>query len=201
MVYNRAKLMQRRFFGSARLLFILVLLVTLRNSRLCRAAAAGDGGPGGFRARGGRGDRARQARRRGEAGDGARRLGSGGRGRARAARRRRAASTSEAQALLEPIAAREPAGEAALELALLYRTIGRERRRAAAPHRGLPAGRRRRRIRPCCCARRAPRHALNRPRDAKTFFLEAGARRRRSGDRRDRVGRLLPREVPIRPRR
>jgi cellulose synthase operon protein C len=31
----------------------------------------------------------------------------------------------EAQALLEPIAAREPAGDAALELALLYRTIGR----------------------------------------------------------------------------
>jgi Tfp pilus assembly protein PilF len=31
----------------------------------------------------------------------------------------------EAQALLEPIVAREPAGDAALELALLYRTIGR----------------------------------------------------------------------------
>jgi tetratricopeptide (TPR) repeat protein len=31
----------------------------------------------------------------------------------------------EAQAMLEPLAAREPAGEAALELALLYRTIGR----------------------------------------------------------------------------
>src|SRR5690349_18146860 len=31
----------------------------------------------------------------------------------------------EAQSLLEPVAAREPAGEAALELALLYRTIGR----------------------------------------------------------------------------
>src|SRR5258705_11471295 len=33
----------------------------------------------------------------------------------------------EAQALLEPVVTREPAGEAALELALLYRTIGRPR--------------------------------------------------------------------------
>ncbi|HET7697413.1 MAG TPA: tetratricopeptide repeat protein [Vicinamibacterales bacterium] len=78
----------------------------------------------------------------------------------------------EAQALLEPIATREPAGEAALELALLYRSIGRSAdaqpllnavfragQTASEPYALFRAGR--------------AAHALNRPRDANVFFREA----------------------------
>ena len=79
----------------------------------------------------------------------------------------------EAQAMLEPIAAREQGGEAALELALLYRAIGRAGdaqplftavfragQSASDPYVLYRAGR--------------AAHALNRPRDANTFFREAG---------------------------
>ena len=78
----------------------------------------------------------------------------------------------DAQAMLEPLAAREPASEAGLELALLYRTIGRAvdaqpllmgilRQGGASsdPAVLLRAG-------------RAAR-ALNRPRDAKAFYNDA----------------------------
>src|SRR3954470_4481404 len=78
----------------------------------------------------------------------------------------------DAQALLEPIVSREPGGEAALELALLYRTIGRagdatplltavfrQGNGSSDPWILLRAG-------------RAAR-ALNRPRDANTLFREA----------------------------
>jgi tetratricopeptide (TPR) repeat protein len=78
----------------------------------------------------------------------------------------------EAQALLEPIVARDPAGDAALELALVYRTVGRAGdalpllnavfragQTASDPYALYRAGR--------------AAHALNRPRDANTFFREA----------------------------
>jgi Tfp pilus assembly protein PilF len=78
----------------------------------------------------------------------------------------------EAQAQLEPVAAREPGGEAALELALLYRTIGRagdaqplftavfrQGQSSSDPNVLFRAGR--------------AAHALNRPRDANTFYREA----------------------------
>ena len=78
----------------------------------------------------------------------------------------------EAQALLEPVAAREPAGEAALELALLYRTIGRssdaqpllnavfrQGQSSSDPNVVFRAGR--------------AAHALNRARDANTLYRDA----------------------------
>jgi cellulose synthase operon protein C len=78
----------------------------------------------------------------------------------------------DAQALLEPIVARDPAGDAALELALLYRTIGRAGdaqpllsavfragQTSSDPYALLRAGR--------------AAHALNRARDANTFYREA----------------------------
>ena len=78
----------------------------------------------------------------------------------------------QAQALLEPVAAREPAGDAALELALLYRGTGRAGdaqpllaavfragQTSSDPYALYRAGR--------------AAHALNRPRDANIFFREA----------------------------
>ena len=78
----------------------------------------------------------------------------------------------DAQAMLEPLAAREPTSEAALELALLYRTIGR-----AADAQPLLMGILRQggaSSDPAVLLRagRAAR-ALNRPRDAKAFYNDA----------------------------
>jgi cellulose synthase operon protein C len=78
----------------------------------------------------------------------------------------------EAQAMLEPIIVREPAGEAALELASLYRTIGRSGDAqplfTAVFRQGATSSD------PAVLLRAArAAHALNRPREAKTFFLDA----------------------------
>jgi tetratricopeptide (TPR) repeat protein len=80
---------------------------------------------------------------------------------------------ADAQARLEPLAARDPGGEAALELALLYRATGRAAdaqplltavfragQTSSDPYVLFRAGR--------------AAHALNRPRDANTFYREAG---------------------------
>jgi tetratricopeptide (TPR) repeat protein len=79
----------------------------------------------------------------------------------------------EAQALLEPVVAKDPAGDAALELALLHRATGRpgdaqpllaavfrQGQTSSDPYALFRAGR--------------AAHALNRPRDANAFFREAG---------------------------
>lgn len=172
MVYNRAKLMQRRFFGTARLLLILVLLVTFGTAdsavRPPQATAA-------------QGDFARAAAAAIAHGqrDAAERLAA-----ARGAEDPAAAVVlaqlavsrgkyREAQALLEPVVAHDPAGEAALELALLYRTIGRQgdaQPLLTAVFRKGPTS-----SDPAALVRAArAAHALNRPREAKAFFLDAG---------------------------
>jgi len=169
-VYNRAKLMQR-VTVSAKLLFIVVLLVTFGTAGsavrppqataapvdFARAAAAAI-------AHGQRDEAEKLATSRGAADPAA-----------AAVLAQLAAARGqyrEAQAMLEPIVVREPAGEAALELAYLYRTIGRSgdaqpiftaifRQGAASSD-------------PAVLLRAArAAHALNRPREAKTFFLEA----------------------------
>ena len=78
----------------------------------------------------------------------------------------------EAQAMLEPIAAREPAGEAALELARLYRTIGRsgdaEPILTSLVRQGGASSD------PAVLLRAArAAHALNRPKEAKSLYLDA----------------------------
>ncbi|MEO6236380.1 MAG: tetratricopeptide repeat protein [Vicinamibacterales bacterium] len=78
----------------------------------------------------------------------------------------------DAATQLEPVVAREPAGEAALELALLRRTMGRNadaQPLLAAVFRAGPTSS------DAAVLVRAARaaHALNRPREAKTFFLQA----------------------------
>jgi tetratricopeptide (TPR) repeat protein len=164
--------MQRRFFGSARLLFILVLLVTFGTAGSAVRPPQATGAQGDF---------ARAA---------AVAIGHGQRDAAeKLATTRGAADPAaavvlaqlaaargkyrEAQALLEPIVAREPAGEAALELALLYRTIGRngdaEPLLTAVFRQGPTSSD------PAALVRAArAAHALNRPREAKAFFLDAG---------------------------
>jgi tetratricopeptide (TPR) repeat protein len=164
--------MQRRFFGSARLLFILVLLVTFGTAGSAVRPPQATGAQGDF---------ARAA---------AVAIGHGQRDAAeKLATTRGAADPAaavvlaqlaaargkyrEAQALLEPIVAREPAGEAALELALLYRTIGRNgdaQPLLTAVFRQGPTS-----SDPAALVRAArAAHALNRPREAKAFFLDAG---------------------------
>jgi Tfp pilus assembly protein PilF len=170
-VYNRAKLMQRRFFGSARLLFILVLLVTFGTAGSAVRRPQATAGPADFArataaaiAHGKRDEAEKMATARGASDPAA------------AAVLAQLASARgkyrEAQAMLEPIAAREPAGEAALELALLYRTIGRSG--DAQPilttifQQGGSSSD------PAVLLRAARAgHALNRPREAKAFFLAA----------------------------
>jgi tetratricopeptide (TPR) repeat protein len=171
-VYNRAKLMQRRTFGTAKLLFILVLLVTFGTAGSAVRPPQATAGQGDFArqaaaaiAHGKRDDAERMARARG-ASDPAAAVVLAQLESARGKYR-------EAQAMLEPIAAREPAGEAALELALLYRTIGRSG--DAQPlltsvfRQGATSSDAAALIR---AARAA--HALNRPREANNFFRDAG---------------------------
>jgi tetratricopeptide (TPR) repeat protein len=78
----------------------------------------------------------------------------------------------DAQGLLEPIAARDRAGDAALELALLYRTIGRRGDSdpilTAVFRQGSTSSD------PAVLFRAArAAHALNRPKDAKALYLDA----------------------------
>src|SRR5258707_171341 len=116
--------MQRRFSGSAGLLFILTLLVTFGTAGSAVRPPQATTGPADFGraaaaaiAHGRRVEAEKMATARGASAPAAAvvlaQLASA-RGKYR-----------EAQAMLEPVVAREPAGEAALELALLYRTIGR----------------------------------------------------------------------------
>jgi tetratricopeptide (TPR) repeat protein len=79
---------------------------------------------------------------------------------------------AEAQAMLEPLAARDSAGDAALELALLYRTIGRP---ADAQPLFTALFRQGGNASDALVLYRAGRaaHALNRPRDANALYREA----------------------------
>src|SRR5918994_7616339 len=173
-VYNRGNLMmQRGFSGSARLLFVIVLLVSFgtpgsavrRPYAAQQTAQAGPSrGPAAALAHGKRDDAERMARERG-ASDAA----------AIAVLAQLAVARgkyAEAQALLEPIAAKEPAGEAALELALLYRMIGRagdaQPMFSAILRQGMRSSDPAVLIRAASAA-----HALNRPQDAKALFLDA----------------------------
>jgi tetratricopeptide (TPR) repeat protein len=170
-VYNRTKLMQRRFSGSARLLFILTLLVTFGTAGSAVRRPQATTGPADFAraaaaaiAHGKRVEAERTATARG-ASDPAAAVVLAQLAAARGKYR-------EAQAMLEPIVAREPAGEAALELALLYRTIGRSGDAqpilTAVYRQGATSSD------PATLVRAArAAHALNRPREAKTFFLDA----------------------------
>jgi tetratricopeptide (TPR) repeat protein len=121
-VYNRANLMQSGYSGPARVLFVIVLLVTFGTAGSAvrpPQAAQGDFARSAAVAiaHGKRDDAERLANARGASDPAA------------AVVLAQLAVTRgkyrEAQAMLEPIAAKEPAGEAALELALLYRTVGR----------------------------------------------------------------------------
>jgi len=170
-VYNRAKLMQRRFSGSAGLLFILVLLVSFGTAGSAVRQPQGTTGPADFAraaaaaiAHGKRDEAEKMATARG-ASDPAAAVVLAQLASARGKYR-------EAQAMLEPIAVREPAGEAALELALLYRTIGRSGDAqpilTAVFRQGASSSD------PATLVRAArAAHALNRPREAKTFYLDA----------------------------
>jgi tetratricopeptide (TPR) repeat protein len=164
--------MQRRFLRSARLLFVIVLLVTFGPAGSAVRRPQAPAGPADFAraaaaaiAHGKRDEAEAMARARG-AGDPAAAVVLAQLASARGKYR-------DAQAMLEPIAAREPAGEAALELALLYRTIGRSG--DAQPiftsifRQGATSSD------PAVLLRAArAAHALNRPREARTFFLDAG---------------------------
>jgi tetratricopeptide (TPR) repeat protein len=163
--------MQRRFSGSARLLFLLVLLVTFGTAGSAVRRPQAIAGQADFArtaavalAHGKRADAETLATARG-ASDPAAAVVLAQLLEARGKYR-------EAQAMLEPIATREPAGDAALELALLYRTIGRsgdaqpiltaiyrQGANASDPNVLFRAGR--------------AAHALNRPREANNFFRDA----------------------------
>ena len=172
MVYNRANFMQRRFPGSARLLFILVLLVTFGRAGSAVRPRQATATPADFAraaaaaiAHGERELAEKLATARGAADPAAAVV------LAQLAIAR--GKYHGAESLLEPIVVREPAGEAALELALLYRTIGRNgdaQPLLAAVFRQGPTS-----SDPQALVRAArAAHALNRPREAKTFFLGAG---------------------------
>jgi tetratricopeptide (TPR) repeat protein len=163
--------MQRRLFGSARLLFILVLLVTFGTAGSAVRRPQATAGQGDFAhgaavaiAHGKRDDAEKMATARGASDPAA------------AVVLAQLASAHgkyrEAQTFLEPIAAREPIGDAALELALLYRAIGRSGDAqpifAAIFRQGGSSSDPNGLLR---AARAA--HALNRPREAKTLFLDA----------------------------
>lgn len=171
MVYNRAKLMQRRFVGTAKLLLILVLLVTFGTAGSAVRPPQATVGPGDFArtaaaaiAHGQRGEAERRARARGASDRAAAvvlaQLESA-RGRYR-----------EAQAILEPIAAGDPSGEAALELALLYRLIGRSGDALPILQAVFRPGATASDAATLVRAGRAA-HALNRPREANNFFRDA----------------------------
>jgi tetratricopeptide (TPR) repeat protein len=163
--------MQRRTFGIVRLLFILVLLVTFGTAGSAVRRPQATAGQGDFArtaasliAHGQRDAAEKLATARGTSDPAAAvvlaQL-SVARGKYR-----------EAQAMLEPLAAREPSGEAALELALLYRTIGRSG--DAQPifvsvfRQGATSSD------PAVLFRAArAAHALNRPREANNFFRDA----------------------------
>jgi tetratricopeptide (TPR) repeat protein len=163
--------MPRRVNGPAKLLFVIVLLGTFGTAGSAVWRPQSTTGPGDFAraagaaiAHGKRDDAQKLAAARGasdpEAAVVLAQLASA-RGRYR-----------EAQAILEPIAAREPAGEVALELARLYRTIGRSgdaqpilmsilRQGAASSD-------------PAVILRAArAAHALNRPKEAKSLYFDA----------------------------
>jgi cellulose synthase operon protein C len=164
--------MQRRTFGTAKLLFILVLLVTFGTAGSAVRRPQATAGQGDFArqaaaaiAHGQRDEAERMARARG-ASDPAAAVVLAQLDAARGKYR-------EPQAALEPLAAREPAGEAALELALLYRTIGRSGDAqplfTAVFRQGVSSS-------DAATLLRAARaaHALNRPREANNFFRDAG---------------------------
>ena len=171
MVYNRENLMQRRSSGSARLLLLLVLLVTFGTAGSAVRTPQAPAAPADFA-------RAMSAAIAHGQRDLAERLAT-----ARGPQDPAAAVVlaqlaiargryQDAAALLEPVVAREPSGDAALELALLRRTIGRNadaQPLLAAVFRAGPTSA------DAAALVRAARaaHALNRPREAKTFFLEA----------------------------
>jgi tetratricopeptide (TPR) repeat protein len=164
--------MQRRTFGAAKLLFILVLLVTFGTAGSAVRRPQATTVQGGFArqaaaaiAHGKRDEAERMARARGASDPAAAvvlALLDAARGKYR-----------EAQAALEPIAAREPAGEAALELALIYRTVGRS---GDAQPLLLSVYRQGATSSDAAALLRAGRaaHALNRPREANNFFRDAG---------------------------
>ena len=168
MVYNRAYLMQRGFSGSARLLFVIVLLVSFGSPgsavRRPQSTQADGRGPVAALAHGKRDDAERIAKARGASDPAAVAV--------LAQLEIARGKYAEAQALLEPVVAKDPGSEAALELALLYRTIGRagdaqpilsalfrQGSRSSDPNVLLRAAR--------------AAHALNRPQDAKALFLDA----------------------------
>ena len=169
MVYNRAKLMLRRLPSA--LLIALALLVcfatagsavrraqtTVAPQDFPRAAAAAI-------AHGKRDEATRLATARGT-GDAAAAVVLAQLATARG-------EYKEAQALLEPVVAREPAGDAALELAFLYRSIGRAADAQPLFAAVLRAGQTSSDPYALYRAGRAA-HALNRPRDANTFYREA----------------------------
>ncbi len=164
--------MQRRFFGSARLLFILVLLVTFGTAGSAVRPPQATATPADFAraaaaaiAHGQREVAEKMATARGAADPAAAVV------LAQLAIAR--GKYRDAVALLEPVVVREPSGEAALELALLYRAIGRNgdaQPLLAALFRQGPTSS------DSAVLVRAARaaHALNRPREAKAFFLDAG---------------------------
>ena len=171
MVYNRPKSMLRRL-PSARWLIALALLVCFGTAGSAVWRAQSTAAPQDFPraaataiAHGKRDDAAKLATARGTADSAAAVV------LAQLAVSR--GQYKEAQALLEPIAGREPGGDGALELALLYRATGRagdaqpllaavfrQGQTSSDPYALFRAGR--------------AAHALNRPRDANTFYREAG---------------------------
>ena len=172
MVYNRAKnLMQRGFSGSARLLVIVILVSfgtpgsAVRRPYAAQTVQADPSrGPAVALAHGKRDDAERMAKARGASDQAAIAV------LAQLAVAR--GQYAEAQALLEPAAAKEPAGEAALELALLYRSIGRAGDAQPILTAILRQGTRS--SDPAVLLRTArAAQALNRPQDAKALFLDA----------------------------
>ena len=172
MVYNRAKSMNRRF-PSPRLLIALALLVCFgtAGSAVWRSqTATAQAGQQDFPraaaiaiAHGKRDEAAKLATARGA--DPAAAVVLAGLAVAKGQYR-------EAQALLEPVAARDPGGEAALELALLHRMTGRAADAQATLTAVLRQGQGSSDPSVLFRAGRAA-HALNRPRDANTFYREA----------------------------
>ncbi len=168
MVYNRANLMRRRFLSrSASLLTVLLLLVCLgtTGSAVRQSVAAADARSAVAAIAHGKRDAAeRFARAKGESDPAAAVI------LAQLAFER--GDYRAAQALLEPIAAKDATGDAALELALVYRHIGRagdaQPMLTAVYRQGGSSSD------PAVLFRAArAAQALNRPRDASSLFRDA----------------------------
>jgi tetratricopeptide (TPR) repeat protein len=168
-VYNRANFMPRRLLRSARLLIVLVLLVGFGAAgsavRRPQAALPADARAAAAALAHGKRDLAEKFARAHATDDPA----------AAAVLAQIAVSRGEygeAQALLQPLAAKEPAGDGALELALLYRQLGRagdaEPILTAVLRQGMTSSD------PAVLFRGArAAQALNRARDANSLFREA----------------------------